>query len=81
VHLCLEFIYTRGKFGPRLLGEVARDWSAGLVQVPEPGLGIKDWWKNSLNNLPKAKRNYPRLLLLCSCIQLASQEGEESKGF
>ncbi|RLN40830.1 hypothetical protein C2845_PM01G13320 [Panicum miliaceum] len=41
-----------------------RNWSAGLVQVPDPGLEIEDWWKSSLNNLPKADRRIAAGLLM-----------------
>jgi hypothetical protein len=32
-----------------------KDWSAGLVQVLEPGMEIEDWWKNSLKHLQGEK--------------------------
>ena len=34
-----------------------KDWSVGLVQVPEPGLEIEDWWKASISQLPKEDRS------------------------
>jgi len=58
IHLCLECVFARDVWS------LMRIWSAGLVQVPEPGLEIDDWWKSSLNNLSKADRRIAAGLLM-----------------
>ena len=50
VHLSLECVYAREVW-------LLMDWSVGLVQVPEPGLEIEDWWKASISQLPKEDRS------------------------
>jgi len=51
VHLSLECVYAREVW------LLMKDWSVGLVQVPEPGLEIEDWWKASISQLPKEDRS------------------------
>ena len=58
VYLCLECVYAQEVW------PMVRDWSAGIVQVPEPGAEIEDWWKNSLKNLPKDERRTVAALLI-----------------
>ena len=58
MHLCLDYVYVRQVW------TLMKDWSAGLVQVPEPGLAIEDWWKASLSHLPKDERKIAAALLM-----------------
>ena len=58
IHLCLGCVYAREVW------TLMEDWSGGLVRVPEQGLQIEGWWRNSLMHLPKKERRVAAALLM-----------------